>query len=77
MKTDKLYLVGFMGAGKTTVARALGRRKRFGLAEAVRRLGMEFEGSHHRGIDDARNIARVVRRVWLAAAAEADGAVDA
>ena len=26
MKADKLYLVGFMGAGKTTIARALGRR---------------------------------------------------
>ncbi len=26
MRTDKLYLVGFMGAGKTTLARALGRR---------------------------------------------------
>ncbi len=26
MRTDKLYLVGFMGAGTTTVARALGRR---------------------------------------------------
>jgi shikimate kinase len=26
VKTDKLYLVGFMGAGKTTIARALGRR---------------------------------------------------
>jgi len=26
MKTDTLFLVGFMGAGKTTVARALGRR---------------------------------------------------
>ena len=26
MKTDKIYLVGFMGAGKTTVARLLGRR---------------------------------------------------
>lgn len=26
MKADKLYLVGFMGAGKTTVARALGKR---------------------------------------------------
>ena len=25
MKTDKLYLVGFMGAGKSSVARALGR----------------------------------------------------
>lgn len=26
MRADKLYLVGFMGAGKTTVARAFGRR---------------------------------------------------
>lgn len=26
MRTNKLYLVGFMGAGKTTVARTLGRR---------------------------------------------------
>lgn len=26
MRTDKLYLVGFMGAGKTTLAKALGKR---------------------------------------------------
>jgi shikimate kinase len=26
VKTDKLYLVGFMGAGKSSVARALGKR---------------------------------------------------
>ena len=26
MRADKLYLVGFMGAGKTSVARAMGRR---------------------------------------------------
>lgn len=26
MKTDKIYLVGFMGAGKSTAARALGKR---------------------------------------------------
>jgi shikimate kinase len=26
VRTDKVYLVGFMGAGKSTVARALGRR---------------------------------------------------
>ncbi len=37
MKTDKLYLVGFMGAGKTSVARALGRR-----------LGWRVEDIDHR-----------------------------
>ena len=26
MTTDKIYLVGFMGAGKSTVARALAKR---------------------------------------------------
>ncbi len=26
MRTDKIYLIGFMGAGKSTTARALGRR---------------------------------------------------
>ena len=36
MKADKLYLVGFMGAGKTSVARALGRR-----------MGWRFEDIDH------------------------------
>lgn len=31
-----------------------------GLARAIRLMGMELEGRHHRGIDDARNIARLV-----------------
>jgi inhibitor of KinA sporulation pathway (predicted exonuclease) len=50
---------------KAEFARALGRTKKQGIAAAVRRLGMEFEGSHHRGLDDARNIARIVRRVCI------------
>jgi shikimate kinase len=37
VKADKLYLVGFMGAGKTTVARALSRR-----------IGWRFEDIDHR-----------------------------
>lgn len=31
-----------------------------GLARALRLMGMELEGRHHRGMDDARNIARIV-----------------
>ncbi|MCX8140390.1 MAG: exonuclease domain-containing protein [Gemmataceae bacterium] len=48
---------------KAELARVLGLPKRLSLGEALRHLGMEFEGSPHRGLDDARNIARIVRRV--------------
>lgn len=52
---------------KAEVSRALGRNKKLGIADAVRHLGMDFEGSHHRGLDDARNIVRIVRRLCLGA----------
>ena len=35
-------------------------RKRFGMARALRLCGIPLEGQHHRGIDDARNIARLL-----------------
>lgn len=38
--------------------------KKLGLGEAVQLAGMEFRGSHHRGIDDARNIARLLPFVF-------------
>jgi inhibitor of KinA sporulation pathway (predicted exonuclease) len=44
-----------------TRSRNLG--KKLGIDKALRHLGLNFEGSHHRGLDDARNIARIVRRV--------------
>ncbi len=38
----------------------LGEAKRYGMAGALRRVGLELQGTHHRGIDDARNIARLL-----------------
>jgi inhibitor of KinA sporulation pathway (predicted exonuclease) len=37
------------------------------LSLAIILLGMGFEGAHHRGRDDARNIVRIVRRVCIGA----------
>lgn len=36
------------------------RRKQVGTTKALRSIGLEFEGTHHRGIDDARNITRLL-----------------
>lgn len=38
----------------------LGLRRRFGVLGALERAGLSFEGRPHRGIDDARNIARLL-----------------
>jgi len=39
------------------------KRRRFGLSFAIQFLEMEFEGTQHRGIDDARNIWRIFEKV--------------
>lgn len=36
------------------------RCRRMGVAGALRLVGLDLEGTHHRGIDDARNIARLL-----------------
>ncbi|MBD1850994.1 3'-5' exonuclease [Leptolyngbya sp. ST-U4] len=37
-----------------------GLPKRYGMAEALQLAGVALEGTHHRGIDDARNIAKLL-----------------
>jgi len=37
-----------------------GLKKKQGMAGALKLCGLPLEGTHHRGIDDARNIARML-----------------
>jgi shikimate kinase len=46
VRADKLYLVGFMGAGKTSVARALGRR----VGWRVEDIDERIESREHRTV---------------------------
>jgi inhibitor of KinA sporulation pathway (predicted exonuclease) len=45
---------------KEAFARAAGDRSESGTYAALRRVGLTPDGTHHRGIDDARNIARLL-----------------
>ncbi|MCB9545227.1 MAG: exonuclease domain-containing protein [Myxococcales bacterium] len=38
----------------------LGTRKLFGMHRALARSGLRLDGTHHRGLDDARNIAKLL-----------------
>jgi len=45
---------------KKRFSEQLGVTKRFGMDGALRKVGLPLDGTHHRGIDDARNIARLL-----------------
>ena len=51
MRTDKIYLVGFMGAGKSTVAEALAKRLGWQVAD----IDALIEAREHRSIADIFN----------------------
>ena len=48
---------------KKAFAATLQLKKKLGLAQALDLLKLPLEGTHHRGIDDARNMARIVQKV--------------
>src|SRR5690554_6143571 len=45
---------------KNVVSAAQGRRKRYGMSKARRLCGLGLDGAHHRALDDAKNIARLL-----------------
>jgi shikimate kinase len=78
VKADKVYLVGFMGAGKTTVARALGKR----LHWQVEDIDDRIEKREHRDIptifrQDGEPYFRAVEQQELIALLPTRGAVVA
>jgi len=48
---------------KTEFVAARGKPKKLGVREALQALGLTFEGTAHRGIDDSRNIARIYQHL--------------
>jgi inhibitor of KinA sporulation pathway (predicted exonuclease) len=48
---------------KTAFAAATNKRKAMGLDAALRLLNLPLQGTHHRALDDAQNIARITRRI--------------
>ncbi len=54
---------------KARFSEAIGDTKRYGMDGALARVGLALEGTHHRGIDDARNIARLLP--WVLGRAKA------
>jgi len=45
---------------KAAYSARFGIRRRLGMAAALKKSGLKLIGTHHRGIDDARNIARLL-----------------
>ena len=56
---------------------ALGETKKFGMVDALERVGLPLAGTHHRGIDDARIIARLLPWAFGRTAAPRSGARSA
>jgi inhibitor of KinA sporulation pathway (predicted exonuclease) len=52
---------------KTLTALALGLSSEVGMDVALQMLGMKLDGRHHDAMDDAKNIAHILRRVLSAA----------
>lgn len=48
---------------KTLFALKNGLNHELGMAGALEHLGLPLEGTHHRGVDDARNIAKILRSI--------------
>ncbi len=64
----KLYNIGYPFASehlnlKKEYTVVTNSAKKWGMVQVLEQLDLKLEGTHHRGIDDARNIARIVKAI--------------
>ncbi|WP_016951228.1 3'-5' exonuclease [Anabaena sp. PCC 7108] len=50
---------------KNEFSEYLGVSHKFGMAQALKHLQIELQGTHHRGIDDARNISSIYKHIQI------------
>lgn len=48
---------------KVEFSKYLGVSKGYGMSKALNRLGLKLEGTHHRALDDVRNIAKIFKKI--------------
>jgi len=49
---------------KSILALSLGWNREVGMARSLKDLGIMLEGRHHRGVDDAKNIAKILGSIF-------------
>jgi inhibitor of KinA sporulation pathway (predicted exonuclease) len=49
---------------KTLLPLRLKLKRELGMKKALDKLGIPLEGTHHRGVDDAKNIAKILRSIF-------------
>jgi len=59
------YPFGYHWNIKEAFSKIRETKKRFGVAKALKKLELEFEGTPHRGVDDAINIARIIKKQFM------------
>jgi len=70
MKDCQYHKIPYPFGSHRNVKKEFARRRRIrpmGIARALNILRMPLEGTHHRGIDDARNITKIFRHEWNSA----------
>jgi len=62
-KRHRINLPGKFRSKHTNIKQLFAKQRKIrpcGVAQALKMLGLTFEGTHHRAIDDARNIVRIL-----------------